>query len=52
MDNEDPIIAVLEQEKILDASTLEAAIAQHRQTGESMISVLKKESSSTKIVSP
>ena len=42
MDNEDPIIAVLEQEKILDASTLEAAIAQHRQTGESMISVLKK----------
>jgi type IV pilus assembly protein PilB len=42
MENQDPIISLLTEEKILDEATLEAALAQQRQTGESLISILKK----------
>jgi type IV pilus assembly protein PilB len=42
MENQDPIVALLTKEKILDEATLEAAIAQQRQTGQSLISILKK----------
>ncbi|MFH1372145.1 MAG: ATPase, T2SS/T4P/T4SS family [Planctomycetota bacterium] len=42
MENKDPIISLLTQEKILDEATLETALAQQRQTGKSLISILKK----------
>ena len=42
MENQDPIISLITKENILDEDTLQAAIAQQRQTGQSLISVLKK----------
>ena len=43
MDGQDPIISFLTEEKILDEKTLRAAVEQHQQTGQSLISILKKE---------
>ena len=42
MENQDPIIAVLTKDKVIDEATLESALAQQRQTGQSLISILKK----------
>lgn len=42
MDELDPIISLITKENILDEATLQTAIAQQRQTGQSLISVLKK----------
>jgi type IV pilus assembly protein PilB len=42
MEDNDPIISLLTKEKILDEATLETALAQQRQTGKSLISILKK----------
>jgi type IV pilus assembly protein PilB len=42
MEDNDPIISLLTQEKILDEDTLNTALAQQRQTGASLISILKK----------
>ena len=42
MENQDPIISLITKENILDEATLQTAIAQQRQTGQSLISVLKK----------
>ncbi|MGA2070243.1 MAG: hypothetical protein ABSG97_02745, partial [Sedimentisphaerales bacterium] len=42
MEEQDPIISLIIKENILDEATLQAAIAQQRQTGQSLISVLKK----------
>jgi type IV pilus assembly protein PilB len=42
MENQDPIISLLTKENILDEATLEAALAQQRQSGENLISILKK----------
>jgi len=41
MENQDPIVALLTRDKVLDKATLETAIAQQRQTGQSIISILK-----------
>jgi len=41
MENQDPIISLITKENILDEATLQAAIAQQRQTGQSLINVLK-----------
>ncbi len=41
MENQDPIITLLKEEKVLDDATLETAMAQQRQTGQSLISILK-----------
>lgn len=43
MDKQDPIISFLTEEKILDEKTLQAAVERHQQTGQSLISILKKE---------
>ena len=42
MENQSPIIEFLTEEKILDETTLETALAQQRQTGQSLMSILKK----------
>jgi len=42
MENQDPIISLLVEEKVLDEATLAAAVAQQRQTGQSLVSILKK----------
>ena len=42
MEEHDPIISFITKENILDEATLQTAIAQQRQTGQSLISVLKK----------
>lgn len=42
MQTQDPVIEQLEKDQVLDKATLETAVAQHRQTGESLISILKK----------
>src|SRR5208337_2893985 len=42
MEEKDPIISFITKENILDEATLQTAIAQQRQTGQSLISVLKK----------
>jgi type IV pilus assembly protein PilB len=42
MEEQDPIISLITKENILDEATLQTAIAQQRQTGQSLISVLKK----------
>jgi type IV pilus assembly protein PilB len=42
MQTQDPIIEQLEKNQIIDKATLETALAQQRQTGESLISILKK----------
>ncbi len=42
MENQEPIISLLKEEKIIDEATLEVALAQQRQTGRSLISILKK----------
>lgn len=41
MENQDPIISLLTEKKVLDEDTLNTALAQHRQTGKSLISILK-----------
>ncbi len=43
MDREDPIIAFLREEKILDERAFQAAVDRHHQTGQSLISILKDE---------
>lgn len=43
MEKKDPLISFLIEEKILDEKTLQAAIDQHRDTGQSLVSILKKE---------
>jgi len=43
METQDPIISFLLQEKIVDEKTLAAALDQQRQTGGSLIGILKKE---------
>ncbi|MGD0078488.1 MAG: hypothetical protein ABSB91_07670, partial [Sedimentisphaerales bacterium] len=42
MQTQDPIIEQLEKNQVIDKATLETALAQQRQTGESLISILKK----------
>jgi type IV pilus assembly protein PilB len=42
MQTQDPIIERLEKDQVIDKASLETALAQHRQTGESLISILKK----------
>ena len=42
MKAQDPIIEQLEKDHVVDKATLETALAQQRQTGESFISILKK----------
>jgi type IV pilus assembly protein PilB len=42
MQAQDPVIAQLEKDQVIDKATLETALAQQRQTGESLISILKK----------
>ena len=43
MEKKDPLISFLIEERILDEQTLQAAIDQHRNTGQSLVSILKKE---------
>jgi hypothetical protein len=43
MEKQDPIISLLKQEKILDEKTLQAVIDRQQKTGQSLISILKKE---------
>jgi len=43
MENQDPIIALLTRDKIIDEATLETVIAQQQKTGQSIISILKKD---------
>lgn len=43
MRNEDPITSFLRQEKIVDEEMLQSALDQQKQTGQSLISILKKE---------
>ncbi len=43
MEKKDPLISFLIEERILDEKTLQAAIDQHRNTGQSLVSILKKE---------
>ena len=43
METQDPIISFLLQEKIVDEKTLQAALDQQRETGQSLIGILKKE---------
>jgi type IV pilus assembly protein PilB len=43
MERKDTLISFLIEEKILDEKTLQAAIDQHRNTGHSLVSILKKE---------
>ncbi len=42
MENQDPIISQIIKENILDEAALQKAVAQQKQTGQSLISVLKK----------
>ncbi len=44
MEKKDPLISFLIEERILDEKTLQAAIVQHQNTGQSLVSILKKES--------
>ena len=43
MEEQDPIISFLMQEKVLDERTLLAAVEQQQKTGQSLINILKKE---------
>jgi len=43
VEEQDPIISLLMQEKVLDEKTLLAAVEQQQKTGQSLISILKKE---------
>jgi len=43
MEAQDPIISFLLQEKIVDEKTLQTALSQQRETGQSLIGILKKE---------
>jgi len=43
MENQDPIISFLMQEKIVDEKTLQAVLDQQQETGQSLISILNKE---------
>ncbi|MFQ6036422.1 MAG: GspE/PulE family protein [Sedimentisphaerales bacterium] len=43
MGTQDPIISFLLQEKMVDENTLQAALDQQRETGQSLIGILKKE---------
>ncbi len=42
MDNQDAVISKITKEKLLDEATLETVLAQQRQTGQSLISILKQ----------
>jgi type IV pilus assembly protein PilB len=43
MEKKDPLISFLIEERILDEKTLQAAIDEHQNTGQSLVSILKKE---------
>ena len=43
MENQDPIISYLMQEKVVDEKVLQDALNQQQETGQSLISILKKE---------
>jgi len=43
METPDPILAVLEQEQFLDEPSFNRVVSQHEQTGQSVLSILKKE---------
>ncbi|MGD8786683.1 MAG: GspE/PulE family protein [Phycisphaerales bacterium] len=43
MKKKDPLISFIIEKKILDERTLEAVIKQHQDTGQSLVSILKKE---------
>ncbi|MHC4386996.1 MAG: GspE/PulE family protein [Planctomycetota bacterium] len=43
MENKDPIITFLKEEKILDEKTLQGVIGEQRETGQSIASILRKE---------
>ncbi len=43
MEKKDPLISFIIGERILDEKTLEAIIKQHQDTGQSLVSILKKE---------
>ena len=43
MENKDPLISFIIGEGILDEKALEAVIKQHQDTGQSLVSILKKE---------
>jgi type IV pilus assembly protein PilB len=43
METQDPILAVLQQEKLLDEQTLQRIVGQCEQTGQSLLTLLKKE---------
>ncbi len=43
MQTQDPLLAVLEQQNLLDAQTLQRVAQQHEQTGQGILSILKKE---------
>jgi type IV pilus assembly protein PilB len=43
MDNKNPLVSYLSEEKILDGQTLQNVIEKHEKTGQSLIAILKKE---------
>jgi type IV pilus assembly protein PilB len=43
MQTQDPLLAVLEQQNLLDAQTLQRVAQQHEQTGQGILGILKKE---------
>lgn len=43
MEKKDPLISFIMEEKILDEKTLQAAVDEHQKTGQSLITILKKE---------
>jgi type IV pilus assembly protein PilB len=44
MESQDPIISFLEREKMVDESTLEAVVNKQRETGQSVVSIIRQES--------
>jgi type IV pilus assembly protein PilB len=43
MQTQDPLLAVLEQQNLLDGQTLQRVVQQHEQTGQSVLTILRKE---------
>ena len=43
MKKDDQLISLIKQEKIVDNSTLKTAIEKHEETGQSLITILKKD---------
>ncbi len=43
MNEHDPVITLLSDEKVLDPAVLESVLERHRETGDSIISILKRE---------